>query len=115
MLGDARGRLSMGWGMPGAPDPPTRRVSVTPACLCGGGPGARRRLAVSAGPLQERRQIRCLIVFERTRTHREGILTPGRRLGQRPAAPLRVATSPCLRRADAAAHSTLKTVTRDAL
>ena len=43
---------------------------------------------VECGPLQERRQIRCLIVFERTRTHREGILTPGRRLGQRPAAPL---------------------------
>ena len=37
------------------------------------------------GPLQERRQIRCLIVFARTRTHREGILTPGRRRGQRPA------------------------------
>ena len=88
------------------------------------------------GPLQERRQIRCLIVFARTRTHREGILTPGRRRGQRPAAPpgpemhqqrpasillspatcpvfrRRVATSPCRRRADAAAHSTLKSVTR---
>ena len=37
MLGDARGRLSMGWGMPVAPYPPTRRVSVTPACLCGNG------------------------------------------------------------------------------
>ena len=84
------------------------------------------------GPLQERRQIRCRIVFARTRTHREGILTPGRRRGQRPAAPpgpemhqqrpasilfspatcpvfrRRGATSPCRRRADAAAHSALK-------
>ena len=42
---------------------------------------------VDAVPCRERRQIRCLIVFARTRTHREGILTPGRRLGQRPAAP----------------------------
>ena len=39
------------------------------------------------GPLQERRQIRCRMVVARPRTHREGILTPGRRRGQRPAAP----------------------------
>ena len=31
------------------------------------------------GTLQERRQIRRLIVFARTRTHRDGILTPGPR------------------------------------
>ena len=31
--------------------------------------------------------MRCRMVFARTRTHREGILTPGRRRGQRPAAP----------------------------
>ena len=39
------------------------------------------------GPLQARRQMRCRMVVARTRTHREGILTPGRRRGQRPAAP----------------------------
>ena len=31
--------------------------------------------------------MRCRMVVARTRTHREGILTPGRRRGQRPAAP----------------------------